>query len=520
MADNTTTIKYHKDYLGALTKWQKCRDVLAGEDVIKARGETYLPRLGGQDDKRYKAYVMRSRFFPAFSKTLVSFLGLMTRTDPAIRLPDSDAAKEAIRDVTSGGVDIQSFIQDTIKEILAVGRVGTLLEYTQLPDGVTAAQARQIGARAYLTRFLAEDILNWKYDKGRLVYVLLREEPEDNRVILPDGNAPGTDYVYRELLINEDGVYQQRVFIEHDGQQLDIAVFVPRRDSKPFDFIPFWIHQAGRDQNIVDPPLYDLANLNLAHYRLKADHNHALHFVALPTPYATGVDPTDDNAPSEIGPEALWLLPNEASKVGMLEFTGAGVGAIQKELEAIEEQMAQLGTRVLMTESGEKTATATRIRSMSETASLASILGIINSQFTQILREYLAWQQVPEPDSASITYAKNLLPADLKPADVLSLFKAHLEGAYDYDTFIEMLQRAEYISRDADPEDLKAKSPRREFTPEQQRVLAELYIKGVISLETLLKNYEEAGLFPDGWTWEDEYQLLQEQGPTDFPNVQ
>ena len=38
----------HPDYDGALPAWLRARDVLAGEDAVKAGGEKYLPRLDSQ----------------------------------------------------------------------------------------------------------------------------------------------------------------------------------------------------------------------------------------------------------------------------------------------------------------------------------------------------------------------------------------------------------------------------------------------------------------------------------------
>ncbi len=43
----------HLDYDANLPAWLRARDVIAGEEVVKAAGERYLPRLDAQTDDEY-----------------------------------------------------------------------------------------------------------------------------------------------------------------------------------------------------------------------------------------------------------------------------------------------------------------------------------------------------------------------------------------------------------------------------------------------------------------------------------
>ena len=43
--------------------WIRARDLLAGEDAVKAAGAKYLPRLEAQTDDEYEAYKSRACFF-------------------------------------------------------------------------------------------------------------------------------------------------------------------------------------------------------------------------------------------------------------------------------------------------------------------------------------------------------------------------------------------------------------------------------------------------------------------------
>jgi hypothetical protein len=57
----------HPDYEAAAPQWSRARDVLSGEDAVKAAGEKYLPRMECQSDEDYAAYKARVAFFGAMA---------------------------------------------------------------------------------------------------------------------------------------------------------------------------------------------------------------------------------------------------------------------------------------------------------------------------------------------------------------------------------------------------------------------------------------------------------------------
>ena len=76
----------HPDYDAAGPEWARARDVLAGEDAVKAGGEKYLPRLDCQTDQEFDAYVKRASYFNASARTSEAYLGLMFRRPPFVKL--------------------------------------------------------------------------------------------------------------------------------------------------------------------------------------------------------------------------------------------------------------------------------------------------------------------------------------------------------------------------------------------------------------------------------------------------
>ena len=77
----------HPDYDAAFADWLRARDVLSGEDAVKAGGEKYLPRLDSQTDEEFRAYRKRAAFFNATARSAEGFIGLIFRPAAFYRSP-------------------------------------------------------------------------------------------------------------------------------------------------------------------------------------------------------------------------------------------------------------------------------------------------------------------------------------------------------------------------------------------------------------------------------------------------
>ncbi len=81
----------HADYDAAATEWARARDVLAGEDAVKAGGEKYVARLDSQTDEEFAAYVKRASFFNATARTSEAYQGLIFRRPPFVKVPEGSS---------------------------------------------------------------------------------------------------------------------------------------------------------------------------------------------------------------------------------------------------------------------------------------------------------------------------------------------------------------------------------------------------------------------------------------------
>src|SRR6266446_4652424 len=96
----------HPDYDASLPAWSRARDVLAGEDAVKAAGEKYLARLDSQSEEEYAAYKARASFFGATARTLEEDLDLVFRRAPTISVAERKELASFVDDCDLWGIDL------------------------------------------------------------------------------------------------------------------------------------------------------------------------------------------------------------------------------------------------------------------------------------------------------------------------------------------------------------------------------------------------------------------------------
>lgn len=423
----------HPNYTMSLEKWTRCRDAYEGSDAVKARGVVYLPKLSKQTPAQYKAYKARALFYSITSKTISALVGMAMVRSPIVKFP---AGMEAYFS-TDDQVQFYENLAFLMKEDLLLGRVGVLIDR---PVG---------GGEPYMCFYTAESIVNWRFNNGKLVWVVLREYVERQK----GSDEYETEIIvqHRKLYLNGSGQYQVQLYDEKDKAKG--AAFTPMNIGKALDYIPFWIvNSTGMGFEVDKPPMLDIVDINLSHYRSSADLEHGRHFTALPTPWVSGVSKGGDLM---IGAETAWILPDVNAKAGFLEFTGQGLQSLEKALAEKQSQLASLSARLLDSgKKGSEAADTVRLRYVSETASLASVVRAIEAIMVLAYREIARWKEL-DPLEVSIELNKEFLNARMKPAEVFDFIQSYLEGGITIETLLYNLRRGDVIPVDADDEEEK-----------------------------------------------------------------
>lgn len=440
-------------------KWKRCRDVIAGRDAVLLNGRTtqrftgslfdplfsfevYLPRLSNQTEAEYRAYAERASFFNATGRTFDALTGMIFAKDPQWELPP--AIERFSNDITLSAINLREFAEQVVEEQVAVGRVGIMVDYpADAPVNVSVAVAERDNIRPFLRLYKAENIINWKTSHMRgakvLTMVVLTEEVDYS--IGEFGVETRTQY--RVLDLTEEGY---RVRVMNDKNEVLMETY-PLMRGQRMNFIPFAIlGPSSCDPDVQKPPLLDLVDTNLAHYRNSADYEHGLHFTGLPTPYVAGVQ-LEEGQSLSIGSLSAWVFPDPASKAGFLEFSGTGLGALSEALREKERRMAVLGARMLMDEKRSAEAYATiEMKTAGERSVLASISRAASDAITRCLDWMALW--VGAAPDCRFSLNTDYGAARLQPQMLQQLVAAYQADTIPLKVLFDNLQRGEIISPD------------------------------------------------------------------------
>jgi hypothetical protein len=383
------------EYEAALPRWDLVDDCCAGQKAIKAKKTEYLPRpnpldLSEEACARYKDYLFRAVFYNATGRTLKGLVGMVFRKDPELKTPAT--VDYVATDVDGAGVSIYQQSQTTLGGVLKKGRHFLLVDYPQTSGAASIAEMKTNSIRASIVAYPAQCVINWRTEKvggvHRLSLVVLHEWAES---VTPDGFGVEPVEQYRVLRL-VGGTYTVEVWrlTEHKAWAAAEGPHSPTDSSgKPWREIPgTFIGAQNNDTGIDEAPLYDLAELNVAHYRNSAEYEDTAFMCGQVQPVMSGVDEhwveflkTEG---IKIGSRTLFPLPAN----GTFEFVQAQPNAIPHEaMRHKEEQMVALGAQVLTQGGQARTAT----EADGDNAESTSVLSIAAANVSEAYTKCLGW---------------------------------------------------------------------------------------------------------------------------------
>lgn len=431
MADISIVKTEHPDYARDSARAQMMDDVI--ESRVKQAGKRYLPVPGqlpqsmigrpeladmcAQIDGRYLSYLFRAMFYNFTGRTLNACIGAMFRSQPTVELPPQ--IEYLIRNTDGAGLTLNQQAQGVANMLWRHGRAGLLADMPATTGPVSMADnaSGRIAPRIY--SYNRHAIINWR-TRGEgsatvLSLVVLREHIDDDSVLYVHNKRER----YRVLLIDADGYYQQEVYTQ-SGDGWAIEAYQPRQNGQRMRYIPFTFIGSVNNDPAPDPmPLYDLAEVNLGHYRNSADLEESAHIVGSPTLVV---------APSEqFGPEA-WREANPTGVMfGSRTSINVGPGGSAQILQAHENNLARqlmldkeqqaiaIGAQLIAPKDNQ-TAEAAAIQAAADTSVMATIASNIESAYLFALQECAKFMAA-DPAAAVFQMPKDFYARKMTPQE-------------------------------------------------------------------------------------------------------
>lgn len=431
------------------SRWRMCRDAAAGEFEIHEAGTLYLPKLSQENGKDYEARVEMTPFFGATWRTIIMLRGMLFRKPPEVNVPES--FRDDLDNIDNTGQSFVSFSQDVALESLTVGRVGVLTDFSQVPQGVTAADVRQSKFRSFQTEYYAENILDWEYVVEGGVKKLAMVRLLEDAALYDDIDLEKNQELHKILLLTDTGYVQQLVVVDRENQIQVRDDIVPMMRGARMNFIPF--QPIGVDtlsMEVEIPPLMDLITLNFHHYRQSSFYERGCAISGCPTMMIYGNH--DDEKKIYVGGATANSFPDPSTRAEFVEVK-SNFQALKDNIDKKEMQMAVLGAKMLEPKlSGVESAETWQRKQSGEESILSDISTTIGQGLTQSLKWEVEWQG-GDPVDVDVQLNKEFLPFDMTAQQITAFVSAYLQRTISFETFYTNFKRAGIYSEETTMED-------------------------------------------------------------------
>jgi hypothetical protein len=452
---------YHKDYSANAFIWQRTRDCVAGEAVIKGKNTLYLPMPSAmlgvagsstpasvqnqQDNNKlgplgspiynpnfhqnpaYAAYLSRAEFPEITQFILRGLLGLVGADKPTIKLPKR--LEHLMESCTPDGLSLEEFYLFAVSEVLTTGRLPIFVDIN--PAG-----------KPIFAPVVTESLINWKTvggvssGKSDAASTLVADfEYGPNDIF---GNEPKK--VMKLALIDET-VY--KVANYNDAGSFTNAV-TPEYLGKKLNYIPMVCIGSITNTLSVDPsPLSPIAASSIHIYMKNADLSNAEFLTCNPTLVLCGVEAT--NKPTAIGSSVCWMLPDPEAKANYTTTDTSALSHVLNHITSIYEQAIYQGAQML--DSSKKAAEAAETTRLKQAASGATLLAVVlnvTEGFVKALNMMCDWVTA-DKEEVTFTPLTEFMSPTLSAAEQKALVESWMAGAISHPTLLESFRKAGFL---------------------------------------------------------------------------
>jgi len=431
-----------RNYAEMSRRWPLVEALMGGTTAMRAAATTYLPQDDKESSGNYTARLERSFLLNAFARTVRSMTGKPFSKPIVLREGADPRLAEMVEDIDKEGRKLNLFAEEVFRTAMQYGLSHILVDMPKsTKTNPTLADDLAERRRPYWVHYKPRQLIGYRSQRvgsqQMLTQIRLRETTMED-----DG-----DYGEKEVLrIREIGLTYYKIWRQDTVNGQTVWVI---EDEGPMTlgFIPFFTVYTGRvGFQLANPPLEDLAWMNVAHWQSSSDQRQILHVARVPILFSSGLG--EDASKLIIGPNRHIQGPENAT-MGYVEHSGAAIGSGRQDLLDLEDNMRLMGLELLMPmNGGGQTATAKAL----DYADINSPLQFmaLGLQDTIDLALWASAQWMKSSGEAKVKVNTDFGITLRDAADVQGLIQARIAGEISRETFWRELKRRNILADDFD----------------------------------------------------------------------
>jgi hypothetical protein len=448
-----TSVDTHSAAHGDMAaKWEKIDALLEGTQAMRDAGEVFLPKMELENQTNYERRLESSFLFAAYADT-ANKVCAKPFTKPIV-VENNDKLHEQLQPIMNDADRAGQDLTQLGKELFWIGynrgMFHILVDYpqTQAAEGEvpTKDQEQRSGQRPVLIPLWPDDVFAWQTRKGSNGETILSQVRIYETATEPAGEADPFGEVEVERI---------RVLTETTWE-----IFEKRGSQKTYTSVGQGLHTLGRvplitgyfeqtDFMQADPPMEDLAWLNVEHWQSSSDQRNILKFGRTGVWFCSGWS-EEEVQNLALGPSAkAWAADTEAD-MKVVEHSGKAIQAGADDLKNLEERMQIMGLRPFLQQARNATATSQTINEARGETEIQSWIRAVETSLMQAYQMAAEWVKTDLPEDFNVDIATAFALSLRQVQDAEVLVKARLNKDIDQKTFLVEMKRRRILGEDAD----------------------------------------------------------------------
>lgn len=433
--------------------WPLLHDLCGGTQAMREAGTTWLPQEPAETDDAYRVRLSRSVLFNAYRDT-VDRLSSVPFAQPIGVVDCPEELKYLIHNTDGTGRDLNTLGMDCLKDMLKYGLAHILVDFTKIPknadpnEPASKAEEKALGARTTMVRICPVELIGWREvpsSPNQLSEVRIKFERFE-----PKGQYLDEKVVYVKHITVTSWV----LWVENPEHQKDKnkAAFIAKDNGlMTIGQVPLVTGYANQTGFMTaDPPLMDLAWLNLCHWQSSSDQRNILRFSRFALLFMRGITKSEMETPVTVGPAQLVRSSSETADMKYVEHTGKAIEAGAKDLIELEGQMDALGKQPTVKGGRVRTATEVANNASNTLTELQSWVRILERLLADAFKLAAKWHRIELPETFSIQIYDEFDVSVFGDNDLDWILKAWMANLISQKTALQEAMRRGRLSENLD----------------------------------------------------------------------
>lgn len=469
MAENAVAAP-SKAYEAMLPHWKIINAIRGGTPAMRASTE-FLPQEPMEEKSSYDRRRKKTTLTPWYSRLVAGLIGMILRKPILLEDGVNEAIALQLDDLNLQGDNLQLLAHDLLETAIDYGYAGIYVDYPDAKNIKTKRDETEAGVRPYWVLYRADEIIGYRtqMDAGAEILTQLR---------------------VLQTISEDDGEFEEletqqvRVYSRDENNKVTCRLFRPADPEKPdgdwalhdgpmeisLPYIPCTLlHTSQKKRASKTPPMLEVAYLNLKHYQLSSDVDHALHLTMHPKLALFGYDDSSDILGTS--DEAL-VFTNTDARAEWLVCRVDSLSFGSDRISTIEQQMATLGLSTLTNQKNVgESAEAKRIDRSQGNSIMAVTAQNLQNCLNNALKFHADYLGV-DPPRCQVNRDFDI--EQITPQMLAAVMGAVSQGRLSTETFHEIIKRGELgLPEDWTPTEEKERMEA-EFSREAQAIPASI----------------------------------------------